>query len=450
MGDLLVRFAGREHVRELLGQLEGKAGESLVQELVEELERLTARRRDELQPVSPAGGERSTASPEDPLPPVSETPAYQDGPPAEETVGFAMNPLVEGEEEAPPDFFVREVPPGEQAEQSVGSATGEPWSVHPFPREPEGEAVLVPLPEPVSEAGVPSPEIPAAVPEIPLPLTRNNLVKIPVELDDNDWIYLHGVASIPFEERPSPKAFMLEEKGITGKDFAFALDRGGLRFCLSRIGARSLNVSKTGILLLNKQDSIRLRGVHASILVDLRAHGVILPFDFGTVALGIDDLHSKIDERLFDISDAMEDLLATTWWKLEVFMLDARLAQVVGGERTTVRRERERQSFQPVLHQQKMDIKTTERVLGKQKKIAEVIHEEVSQLAERSKVEMMVNFSSGTADDWKPILRASYDVRPDRVPKLNRLLTEIQYRHFLFELMLVLTGDREPFSFLTK
>jgi hypothetical protein len=53
--------------------------------------------------------------------------------------------------------------------------------------------------------------------------------------------------------------------------------------------------------------------------------------------------------------------------------------------------------------------------------------------------------SSGTSDDWKVILRAWYDVEPGSIPALNRLINDIQYRHFLFELMLSLAGAREAY-----
>jgi hypothetical protein len=282
-----------------------------------------------------------------------------------------------------------------------------------------------------------------------VPLIKQHQVRIPFELDDDDWVYFHGVTSIPLEDMSSPKPFMLEEKGMDNREFAFALDRGGLRFYLSRVIPGSLNVAKTGMVLLNKQESIRLRGVHAGILNDLRAHGIVLPIEFGTVAAGKDNLLSKIDDHLFDLQEAMDDQLETTWWTVSVYMLDARLVQVVGTDKTPVRpeRERERVSFRTVPQQVRIDIKTLERILGKQKKIAETIHNELTAVADRSELETIVGFGSGTSDDWKQILKASYEIPGQRVGQLNRALTEIQYRHLLFDLMLTLTGNREFFSF---
>jgi hypothetical protein len=285
--------------------------------------------------------------------------------------------------------------------------------------------------------------------EIPLQPLKHRHIKIPYEFEDEDYVYLHGVTAIPLGEKAAPKPFMLEEKGIESGDFAFALDYGGMRFYLSKINAKTTNVNKNGVLLLNKQESIQFRGGHQSVLNDLRAHGIVLPFEFGMVALGKDDLLDKIDAHLHELRDALEELQATKWWNLGVYVLDARIAQFVGPEGLTARREdeRHRRSFQTPAQGGKIDIKVLERVLLKEKKIAEEVHEEVQKVAERSDVDHMVSLGSGTTDDWKMILKSSYEVRPANIVKFNRALNDIQYRHFIYEIMLVPSGDREHFSF---
>jgi hypothetical protein len=328
--------------------------------------------------------------------------------------------------------------------------------IQPPGLEPDVSETLEPNAAGPEETAILGPEEPAQVPvaeplqENEVPLTKRHQSRIPFELNEQDYLYLHGVTTVPLEEKPAPKPFMLEEKGIENSEFAFVLDRGGLRFFLSRLTGQTLNVSKSGMLLFNKQESIRMRGLHETIVNELRGHGVVLPFEFGTVALGLEDLFGMVDAQLEDLRDAVDELMATTWWNLSAFMLDAKLAQVLRAEAPSGRRERERtrQSYASVPPPTgRLDIKTLERILGKQKKIAESIHAELSQVAERSEVETMVGLGSGTTDDWKPILKASYEVRPAHVQQLNRVITDIQYRHFLFELMLSLTGDRESYSF---
>ena len=374
----------------MLGDLHGENNDLLLRDLVSELEKAIQRRREE-QRESPEPDESATV------------------------------------DEIQPPGLHREIPSTPQP----AATDGEETSVLDPAELPQG-----PPTEPMQENEV--------------PLAKRHQSRIPVDLDEEDYLYLHGVTTVPLEEKPAPRPFMLEVKGIENSEFTFALDRGSLRFFLSRVTGRSMNVSRTGMLLFNKQESIRMRGLHETIVNELRGHGVVLPFAFGTVALGLRDLFSKLDVRMEDLRDAVDELMATTWWTLSAFMLDAKLAQVLRAEAPSAHRERERarQSYSSgPAPTGRLDIKTLERVLGKQKKIAESIHGELSQVAERSEVDTMVGLGSGTTDDWKLILRASYEVRPAHVHHLNRVITDIQYRHFLFELMLSLTGDRESYSF---
>jgi hypothetical protein len=277
------------------------------------------------------------------------------------------------------------------------------------------------------------------------PVSRPHHMRTPFQYDDDDVVYVHGVTIVPVDEKSEPRPFMLEEKGLDSREFAFALDRGGLRFFLSRLDRRSISVSTTGLMLSGKQESLRLQGVHEGVLNDLRAHGVVLPFEFGTIARSREELLMLIDDRLYDLHDAVDDLMATSWWKLSASMLDAKLAGIIGSEPGAGERER-RVSSRPSAPAAKIDIKMLERILGRQKRIAESVNEELKKVADRAEVEMMVGFSSGTSDDWKPILRAKYLVPPSRVHKLHRAINDIQYRHMLFELMLALTGDQAAFA----
>jgi hypothetical protein len=276
-------------------------------------------------------------------------------------------------------------------------------------------------------------------------VSRPQHLRIPFQYDDDDVVYVHGVSIVPVDEKSEPRPFMLEEKGLDANEFAFAMDRGGLRFFLSRLDRRTISVSKTGLMLSGKQESLRLQGVHEGVLNDLRAHGVVLPFEFGTIARSKEELVALIDEHLYDLHDAIDDLLATSWWKLTVSMLDAKLAGVIGSEPHAGDRERRLSSRQPA-PVAKIDIKMLERILGRQKRIAESVHQEMEKVADKAEVELMVGFSSGTTDDWKPILRARYLVPPSRVHKLHRAITDVQYRHLIFELMLTLTGDQAAFA----
>ena len=282
------------------------------------------------------------------------------------------------------------------------------------------------------------------VPARPSPLQR-----MPYEFTDDDHVYLHAVVPIPENEKASEEPFMLEEKGIDGKNFAFALDYEGLRFYLSKFSPESMSVSKKGVLLLGKQETLQFQGVHESVVNDLRVHGTLLPFKFGSVARGRDRLLSMIDPNIDEIRESLAAVAETKWWTLNLYVLDSRIAQIVASQSATRGREREPQRgavSQPVLVK-KYDVTTLERILQKEKKIAEAIHEEMKMYAERSDVDSMVSLGSGSSEDWKLILKASYEVAGKNLPRFNRMVTDLQYHHMMFELMLALTGDAEAYSF---
>jgi len=276
--------------------------------------------------------------------------------------------------------------------------------------------------------------------------------RTPYRLEDEDYLYVHGVSMFPEGDTASPEPFMLEEKGIDARGFAFAIDYSGLRFYLSKINLDQMNVSKNGVLLLGKQESIHTQGIHENVLNELRGHGVVLPFEFGTVFRGKDELLTNIDDHYDRIKEALEELLATTWWTLSVYVLDARLAQVLGtvSSRSQYDRVTTRPSHSPPVHQRRYDIKELEKILSKEKKIAEYIHGELSKVAVRSDIDMMVGFGSGSSEDWKQILKASYEVQEDSVQRFSRAVTDLQYHHILFDLKLSLSGDREFYSFKEK
>lgn len=285
--------------------------------------------------------------------------------------------------------------------------------------------------------------------EMEVSTRHSTLAKLAYEFTDNDHVYLHAVVPIPQGEEPSEKPFMLEEKGIDGKNFAFALDYEGLRFYLSKFSPEIMSVSKKGVLLLGKQETLQFQGVHESILNDLRIHRTLLPFKFGMVARGKDRLLGMIDEHSDDIRESLASIDETKWWTLNLYVLDARIAQLVGSQSTPRGREREQQrvSVSQAALMKKYDVKTLERILQKEKKIAETIHEEMKKYAERSDIDSMVSLGSGSSEDWKLILKASYEVAEKNLPRFNRMVTDLQYHHIMFDPMLALTGDVDAYSF---
>ncbi|MGA9115997.1 MAG: GvpL/GvpF family gas vesicle protein, partial [Bacteroidota bacterium] len=314
---------------------------------------------------------------------------------------------------------------------------------------PQGVSAGLPAPpaEPDTGAGA----VPVFPAETTLPLSleeRTALHRSPVRFTDEDLVYLHAVSSIPPDQPPAETPFMLEEKGIDGRGFAFAMDHGGMRLYLSFLREGFVSVSKTGLLLAGKQESLQLRLSHELILNDLRLHGPLLPMEFGTVARGRDDLLGKLDVRREDLAGALARVRATTLWRVSLYVLDARIAPMVGEkEEPSIREARtvERKSYTKPVPARRYDVKTLERILTREKRLAESVHEELKRIALRSDVEYLIGLGGGSSEDWKLILRASYDLSGSRNPAFARGVADLQYRHLMEELMLAVTGDADAF-----
>ncbi len=473
MGQLLIKLAQREDIKRKLGELNPENSDDLIRDLLDEFgvaleQRVVQMLVEERMKKNPPGKltlvTRSDTG-KDEAPPPRPSERLRTVPP--EIVTPPPKPVAP----PPPPHRATERPPSQSPSRSTAREEEKPLEKSPLKDKAIRLTETMKVPPFLLDSTKPSgpppvkPPPPKAEPperrledsdrrlfggEEPLhPSVKPKLQRIRVELTDDDHLYLHGFCAIPSDQEPALMPFMLEEKGIEEKDFACAVDLDGIRVYLTRLQGVATNVSGKGLLLLNKQDSVRWRGVHESILNDLRIHGNLVPFAFGTVALGFDDLRTKVQMYRAKLADALDDMQETSWWNLGVHTLDARMAQLVGTDGATPRQRGEvnRQSYAIQSQGVKLDIKALERILGKQKKIAESIHEDLAGIADRSDIDFIIGLGGGTSDDWKVILKASYEVPPSRQARFHSMVSESQYRHMLFEIMLKITGNVESFSF---
>jgi Gas vesicle synthesis protein GvpL/GvpF len=284
-----------------------------------------------------------------------------------------------------------------------------------------------------------------------LPTTRlkPRAPRIPYRYDEHDHVYFHAVARVSEPGEVASEPFMLEEKGIDQRNFAFALDVDNLRFYLSKFQPAHLSVAKNGVLLLSKQEGLQLRGVHQNILNDLRVHSTLLPFEFGTIARSRVELMQLIQKNINGLQDALESVHQTKWWTVNLYVLDSRIAQIFSDNTPAPAgrsRERERPSHIKQVPASRFDIKMLERILQKEKKIAESVHKALESIADRSDIDVIVGLTSGSSEEWKLILKASYEVPERRMQRFHRAVIDLQYDHMLFDLMLSVEGNREFFS----
>jgi hypothetical protein len=335
-------------------------------------------------------------------------------------------------------------PVGSSDPNPVSPVTATPGTEHPPPisRAPEGVApkaatptVPVPPPRDVTVA------LPAPEPEI---LAARELFAF-----EDQQSYVYGVSLIPLSDSPSPTAFLLNEKGLDLRTRVFAVDHAGMRFFMSELYSDSFSLSKNGMLLLNKADSLRLRGVHERIVNRLRLNGHILPAEFGTGVLGRQDFSRRMEIRLHAILECVLELAKTTTWHLCALVLDDRVQQLVGAEPAPPRSGRqESDRGRHSVPAKRIDVKALERLLTREKKIAEGILDSLAPFAEKHRVEQMVNLGSGRSEEWKPILKADLMLAPGQSQRLFRAVVDVEVANAMIEPMLRVTGSTENFSLL--
>jgi hypothetical protein len=481
LGELMAALARSNALRKSLAGIPPEEADAVLRRLVSELERLasegaaqSAPRKPSLYPISspaprPEGPTLVVREPPRtpdpvpaPVPPVTAPPPPDLVAPKPKPVAPPATPVVEAPVQrpaaaapsapvaapvapppapskpfpAPPPSVLRTVPP-EQAPRVAANA----------PREVPAKKVAPPKadpppPPPVLEV---IPEI-VAVPEPPPSPLRNPGARVPVVFED-DTAFVLAASLIPLQDSSSLVPFGAGVNGVEQGSEIFAFDHAGIRFFLSPLKSQEASVSRTGVLLLGKQESIRHRNVHERLVNALRPDALVLPAEPGTVVFGRHDLVRRVDFRVNALFELLLSLATLTNWRVNVSVLDASVQKTLPAEQVASRPGRQEADRGRVPSaSRKTDIKTLERMLNREKKLAEAILQRLAAAAVSHAVESMVNIGSGVSEDWKPILKASFEVPAARHQEFMRGVLECQETHAQFGPMLSVVGGPGSFS----
>ena len=259
---------------------------------------------------------------------------------------------------------------------------------------------------------------------------------------ESDTLYLYAV-SLHEGEKPAT-TFLRRLKGIDESNGIVAFDAGPTRIFLSKVRTDRLAVTKAGILLLGKQESIQLRGVHESILNELRASDFVAPFEFGAVVQGREEFVHRIGVGTQRLTELVDQEKTTTTWTVRVMVLDQRVGEVVGtSPPASPQRDRGREIQTAG---RRFDIKTLERVLQYERTLAQVVHAALTDRATSTNVGLLIGFGSGTTEDWKPALHAAYDVAEENQAGFFSTVCDLQDEYKNLGVMLVVSGNAGRFA----
>lgn len=254
-----------------------------------------------------------------------------------------------------------------------------------------------------------------------------------IPLADGDWIYLYAFCYAPETSGKGVPVKKLTLKGFDRKNDIFLLDYGDIRFYISKLTASDYIADKGGKPTLDPQKSVWFKYDHERILNLLRTSDVIVPINPWSIFRGIGEVTRMIEDRYVDLLRTLIDAHDATEWEVEIFGFDDHIIKLPaitqeGKVRTTERESKHVQS-------KTRDIKHVERLIFREKTIAQEIHSNLLYYAQRGKLDHMIRLDSAFMNDWKSILVCRYTVQKDKRRKFCEGINSIYETYKEYDLM---------------
>lgn len=269
--------------------------------------------------------------------------------------------------------------------------------------------------------------------------------KTDIVINEQDWLYLYGFCYAPNSEGKGYPSVELPIVGIDEQNSVIGLDYGDVRLYLSKLRLEKYVIAKTGEFILNQKEAIPLKLNHYNILNQIRANEIIVPLEFWTVKMGREKIVRTIEERYLDFLHSLIDIHDAIDWDVEVSVLDNELMKILAeqpGTTTTISRLESRHP-----RTQKMEVKQFEKVLFKEKEIAQKVNLTLTKVASKIKVDYIVTLDSSFLDVWKPILSVRYVVGKEKRKAFYQSILDLQNEFSKFKVMISVSSPKVHFKF---
>jgi hypothetical protein len=269
---------------------------------------------------------------------------------------------------------------------------------------------------------------------------------IDITFQMDDWFYLYGFCYAPDSTGkgiPTKKLTML---GMDGINNIFLLDYGDIRFFVSKIDRDDFPPDRSGKPTLSGQKATWFKYEHEKIINTIRAEEVIVQFPFWTLIQRQDAIIKQIENRYVELLRALIDVHDATEWDVKVFVYDQHLIDLPVFADAAKEREVHREARHQV--SKGRNAKVMERLMFKEKSIAQEIHSHLLLHSSKSKIDFMIRLDNAFMDDWKTILDARYTIGKDKRKVFCQTIRTLQKQHELFKIILRLTNPGVQFSFI--
>ena len=269
-----------------------------------------------------------------------------------------------------------------------------------------------------------------------------------IDLKPSDWFYLYGFCYAPDSTGKGIPTKKLSLKGIDGANNIFLLDYGDIRFYMNKLDMNDYAPDRSGKPALTQPKTVQLKYEHEKILNTLRSEVVLVPLPFWTLMQNRENIIAGIEDKYVDLLRSLIDVHDAVDWDVEVYAYDQHLVGLPVIAETAKDRVPARESRHQV--SKGKDIKLMERLLFKEKSLAQEIHSQLLLHAAKSRIDFMIRLDNAFMDDWKSILSARYNVGKDRRKNFYRTIRSIQEEYEEYRLMLRVTSPSVRVVFGSK
>ncbi len=269
--------------------------------------------------------------------------------------------------------------------------------------------------------------------------------EIQIELKPEDWFYLIGFSYAPDSSGKGNPSVQLQSKGIGQGSNIFLFDYGDVRFYMSKLNVSEYARTKLGEPTLTSKQAARYKYDHELILNNLRMQEVLVPLQFWTIIKGREKIIKFIEDRYVELLRSLIDVHDAIEWDVDALIFDdhiARLPSIVEASKGRGTQRETRHSIVPGF-----DVKLLEKVIFREKNIAQEVHSQLLVQATKAKIDYMIRLDSAFMDDWKSILSARYTLGKEKRKSFCQTVAQLQEEYKEYQLMLRVTSPSVRFTF---
>jgi hypothetical protein len=268
---------------------------------------------------------------------------------------------------------------------------------------------------------------------------------INIELKPGDWFYLYGFCYAPESTGKGIPTRMLTLKGIDNSNNIFLLDYGDVRFYLNKLSLEDYSLDKSGKPTLAAKKMTEYKYHHENILNLLRTEDVLVSFPFWTIMQNREIIINRIEDKYVELLRSLIDVHDAVDWDVEVFANDQYIIELNEFVETVKERTPQREQRHPV--SKGRNIKVMEKLIFREKNMAQEIHSQLLLHSTKSKVDFMIRLDNAFMDDWKSILDVRYTVGKEKRKIFCQTVRSLQSEYKTYQLMFRVTNPNVRFSF---